>query len=144
MIIRQGSPDDCVKIFELETRAFPSTPWSFDMVNEELKLKFDRKTWVVEKDDFILGYCMVRYGPGEAHLINMAVDSRFQKRGVGSTLLQNFLKDISPKTSVFLEVKQSNFPAINLYKKHDFIEVGLRKKYYSDGENAIVMLWIKD
>lgn len=144
MIVRKSIPSDLEQIYSIEVQAFPTSAWTVDMISSELIESFDRQTWVAVETENIIGYCMVRFGPDELHLINMAVKSNYQKRGVASLLINHFLKDISPKTSVFLEVKQSNFPAINLYNKHNFVEIGIRKKYYSDGENAIVMLWVKD
>ena len=41
--------------------------------------------------------------------------------------------------SIILEVRKSNFPAINLYLKFGFSELGIREKYYNDGEDAIIM-----
>ena len=50
-------------------------------------------------------------------------------------IFNNFLKH----ANVFLEVKRTNFPAINLYLGFGFEEIDIRKKYYIDGEDALVM-----
>jgi ribosomal-protein-alanine N-acetyltransferase len=139
MIIRIGNAIDLEPILSIEKRAFPELPWSREMINQELQENLDRNTWVTEADGNIIGYCMVRYKPGESHLINMAIEPSYQKMGVGQKLLLHILDHIPNNSSVFLEVKRGNFPAINLYLDAGFEEVAIREKYYTDGEDAIIM-----
>ena len=101
--------------------------------------KSDRKTWVIESKKELIGYCMIQFGPEEVHLINMAVEPSFQKMGLGRKLLHHFLDTNAPNTSIFLEVKRGNFPAINLYLNAGFEEITIRQKYYTEGEDAIIM-----
>ena len=69
-----------------------------------------------------------------------------RKLGIGSALLQhliNFSKE-QDASSITLEVNENNVSAINLYKKYHFEQVGLRKKYYNNTDNAILMsLYLK-
>jgi len=139
MNIRRGEPPDLEQIYTIEKRAFPATPWTRDMLHQELFQQNDRRTWVMDLEGEIIGYCMLRFGPEEIHLINMAVDPTHQKQGIGSKLLEHILNKIPPKTSVFLEVERGNFPAINLYIKSGFEEIGIRENYYHTGGDAIVM-----
>ena len=69
----------------------------------------------------------------------MAVKSSMQGKGYGKSLLKNFLDQLPAKSSVFLEVKHVNFPAINLYLSLGFKNISSRANYYSDGSNALVM-----
>ena len=62
-----------------------------------------------------------------------------QKEGIGNNFFTGFLKNLSKIPLVFLEVKKSSFPAINLYKKHDFKDLGIRNNYYKDGSSAMLM-----
>lgn len=139
MIIRIGSINDLNQIYQIEQLCFLGSPWPLKMIQQELLDKNDCKTWIIESDKIIVGYCMVRLVPKEIHLINMAVIPSQQKMGIGQKLLNHFLDNTPPKTSVFLEVKRSNFPAINLYLNTGFEEIAVHEKYYSDGEDAIVM-----
>ena len=82
---------------------------------------------------------MIQFGPEEVHLINMAVEPLFQNMGLGRKLLHHFLDTNAPNTSIFLEVKLGNFPAINLYLSAGFEEITIRQKYYTEGEDAIIM-----
>ena len=59
-------------------------------------------------------------------------------------MLDHFLDQIPAKSSVFLEVKRGNFPAINLYLGAGFEDASIREAYYRDGSDAIVMYLIKE
>lgn len=80
----------------------------------------------------IVGYIIV-YGDD---IISIAVRDECRRAGVGGELLKSVLVT---KTELFLEVRESNTQAISFYKKYGFNSVGNRKKYYPDGENAIIM-----
>ena len=62
-----------------------------------------------------------------------------QHQGYGEKLLYHVMDKLDEYSSIFLEVRKSNFPAINLYLKFGFSELGIREKYYNDGEDAIIM-----
>ena len=139
MKIRNGTEKDLDRILLIENCVFRENAWTRELIRSELNGSSDRQTWVIGKDDVIVGYCMVRFGSGEFHLLNMAVDTSHQMKGLGTKLLNHFLNNIHLDSSVFLEVKRGNFPAINLYLEAGFEEIDVRKKYYSDGADAVVM-----
>ena len=139
MIIRASEKGDLAKILQIENNAFPNSAWTRAMISNELILKVDRKTWVIDSDKELVGYCMLRYGLNEVHLINMAVDPSLQKMGIGKRLLIHFLENIPKDSSTYLEVKRGNFPAIKLYLNAGFKDIAIREDYYPDGEDAIVM-----
>ena len=139
MIIRASEERDLARILKIEKSAFPNSAWTRAMIANELTLKLDRKTWVIDSDKELVGYCMLRYGPNEIHLVNMAVDPPLQKMGIGKNLLNHFLDNIPKYSSTYLEVKRGNFPAIKLYLNAGFKDIAIREDYYPDGEDAIVM-----
>ena len=139
MIIRASAEGDLARILQIENNAFPNSAWTRAMISNELILKVDRKTWVIDSDKELVGYCMLRYGLNEVHLINMAVDPSLQKMGIGKRLLIHFLENIPKDSSTYLEVKRGNFPAIKLYLNAGFKDIAIREDYYPDGEDAIVM-----
>lgn len=143
MTIRPGQSTDLQQIESIEKRVFTEDPWTTGMLAEELKLRSDRKTWVMVEKNRTMGYAMARYTGCEVHLLNLVVDTPFRSRGCGWILLKHFLKNIPPKISVFLEVKEGNFPAINLYQKAGFQQIAIRQNYYGDGKNAVIMKKIK-
>jgi len=98
---------------------------------------------VCELDGMVQGFLVVRgVAAGENEVLNLAVDPRGRRRGIARGLLQQAF--VALGGSWFLEVRESNWPAIRLYQRLGFIDVGRRPGYYSDGasgspESAIVM-----
>jgi len=139
MNIRASEETDLVRILEIEESAFPNSAWTRGMITNELTVKLDRKTWVIDSDKELVGYCMLRYGPNEIHLVNMAVDPPLQQKGIGKNLLNHFVDNIPKDSSAYLEVKRGNFPAIKLYLNAGFEDIAIHEDYYPDGEDAILM-----
>ncbi len=76
------------------------------------------------------------------HVISIAVLPEYRRLGIASALLKNamkILKEVYDCSEVFLEVRVSNTPAINLYEKLGFMKVDRIKRYYIDGEDAYLM-----
>ena len=76
-----------------------------------------------------------------ADILEVLVDSKFRRQGYSTRLIAHALKFIKSNNvnKVFLEVRKNNVPAINSYKKSGFKEISIRKKYYDNGEDAIIM-----
>jgi ribosomal-protein-alanine N-acetyltransferase len=72
---------------------------------------------------------------------DIVVDKEQRRAGIGSSLLKKVFEEAQTDgvKRVMLEVRESNLPAINLYRKFGFKDLSTRKKYYQDGENALVM-----
>ncbi len=78
----------------------------------------------------------------EAHITTLAIEPAYQGQKLGQVLLSELLLCAYRRglTRATLEVRAANEPALKLYQKFDFKEAGIRKRYYSDGENARI-LW---
>lgn len=77
----------------------------------------------------------------DADIEGIVVDSAFRNKGYAKELLvfsENHLKNLGVE-KIFLEVRASNTPARNLYSQNGYSEISIRKKYYSDNEDAVVM-----
>ena len=122
-------------------RACFSRPWSEDMLREELWN--DSAVIVVAEgeDGTVLGYAGLQTVLDEGYINNVAVDERFRRQGVAGELLAAFIRFGKARLAFLtLEVRASNAPAIALYAKHGFREVGRRKDYYDDPkEDAVLM-----
>ena len=138
-IIREATINDVSDILKIEKQVFTNDNWSLEMLKSELNNKSDRKTLIIVKAGKVIAYCMIREFENEIHIINIAVKSSMQGRGYGKLLLKSFLDQLPTKSSVFLEVKHINFPAINLYHSVGFKNISSRTNYYSDGSDALVM-----
>lgn len=87
------------------------------------------------------GYVFFRRGPGEAELMRLGVDPALRGRGLGSALVRAGLAVLESEgcATCLLEVREDNAPARALYGRLGFTEVGRRRAYYPDGEDAILL-----
>ncbi len=103
-------------------------------------------------EDKVIGYIMCRLEVSYslfkkikwAHIVSIAVDERYRRKGVGTALIKGVIKNLADKVDGFyLEVRVSNKPAINLYEKMGFEITKRISKYYMDGEDAYLMTkWV--
>jgi len=137
--IRKASLDDLNQIYLIEKDVFSNEHWTLEMLESELKNFLGTTTWIIEESTVILGYCIIRIVCNEANIINMAIKSSRQREGLGAFLLGYVLNQLPINSSAFLEVKEGNLSAINLYKRLGFNVINLRKNYYKDGKTALIM-----
>jgi ribosomal-protein-alanine N-acetyltransferase len=97
---------------------------------------------VLEYDTIVSGYMVLKVMGDEAELCSIAVRKSKQAMGLATLLLRQGLEMlwIRGVCQVFLEVRKGNTYALGLYRKMGFTEVGERKRYYPDGEDALVMV----
>ncbi len=136
--IRRMREDDINTVARLEREIF-SDPWSGDSFYHEVANTKFSYPCVLTQDSIILGYAVVWYFAGELHIGNLAIAPQWQKHGYGKQLLEHIIKRFSRAEVAYLEVRKSNTAAIRLYEKFGFNSLSVRKGYYSDGEDAIVM-----
>jgi len=106
------------------------------------KFVLDRVTRPRLPSDYIAGFIGLWFVLDEAHVVIIGLRETERRQGIGEQLLISAIEQASDRGSrvVTLEVRKSNTPAIELYKKYGFQEVGLRRRYYSDnGEDALIM-----
>lgn len=138
-IIRLCEKDVC-NMAKAEKSCF-SHPWSEKALLGEIKSSFSDFFGAFYEDEFA-GYIGGRTVAGETEIFNVAVLPEFRRKGIGKALIEEFIKTAIEKETrvIFLEVRTSNLPAINLYEKCGFVFCGIRKDYYDDPkENAILM-----
>ena len=117
-------------IAELEKICF-SDPWSENSIAYELTshLSF----WLVAVEDgTVVGYIGSQSVLGEADMMNVAVHPDHRRKGIAEALVNGLSRELKLRDNVCLtlEVRDSNAPAIALYEKLGFTQVGLRKNYY--------------
>ena len=139
MFIRKMTPDDLEEIMAIEEVSFDN-PWQEEMFEAEMAGPIS-DALSVEIDGLYAGYITYRVILDEGHLMNVAIHPDFQKRGYGRRLVQHFLDDCRERgvVVVYLEVRPSNVPARILYRRFGFRKTGARKKYYENGEDALLM-----
>lgn len=127
-------------IAEIERLCF-AQPWSEAALREELFNESASFIAALTEDGRVAGYAGLHCVLDEGYIANVAVRPDFRRQGVAEALLGAFLRFGRAKLAFLtLEVRASNTPAISLYEKHGFREVGRRKGYYQDPkEDAIIM-----
>lgn len=121
------------------------TPWSKESIEKELENKLAHYL-VAVKEGITIGFGGIWFILGEGHITNIAVHPEFRGVGTGDILLQALISLCKREgiTSMTLEVRASNIIAQNLYKKHGFIQEGIRKNYYSDTKEDGIIMWKYD
>ena len=130
--------NDLADILSIEKKVFKH-PWSKEQLSWELNSQPAAENYVMIARGNMIGYLFSHVVDDDVQILNIAIDIPFQHKGYGEQLLSYFLDQFNTDSSIHLEVRKSNFPAINLYLKFGFHETGTRKGYYSDGEDAIIM-----
>lgn len=141
ILIREMTKEDAAEVALVEEACF-KFPWSRQAFWEEVQNE-NALYLVMEIDGSIFGYMGAWLIEKEAHITNVAIHPKYQKKGLGHKLVKKMLERCKEKniTSSTLEVRPSNAPAIALYEKLGFKSVGIRPKYYEDGEGAMIM-WL--
>lgn len=133
--------DDLLWVAEREREIYPF-PWSLNNFRDALSAGYS--SWVMRRDEEVIGYAVLMLVIDEAHLLNISILPQWQKQGQGDCLLAHVKKVAvqNGAASMFLEVRPSNVHALSFYRRRGFEQIGLRKGYYPAAqgrEDAIVM-----
>ena len=133
--------DHLDEVAELERICF-TTPWSRNMLAEELDNYLSAFLVALDDNDKVAGYAGLQAVLDEGYITNVAVRPDCRRQGIAGKLLQVFLDFSKGNHLAFLslEVRASNYDAIALYGSRGFRSVGRRKNYYEHPrEDAIIM-----
>lgn len=141
--IDEMTEGDIDEVLAIEEASFIA-PWSRALFAKELENRFShnllaRRSGEAPPD--IVGYIVFWDVADETHLLDLAVHPDCRRAGVARLLLEKMLAVAGRggMRRVILELRRDNDKALRLYSSFCFKEIGLRKKYYSDGEDAIVL-----
>ncbi|MES9993015.1 MAG: ribosomal protein S18-alanine N-acetyltransferase [Candidatus Thiodiazotropha sp.] len=140
--IRPMQLEDLSQVMGIEESVYPF-PWTLGIFKDCLRVGYC--CWVVTLDQRIIGYGVMSVVIDESHILNICIDPGWQGRGLGMKLTRRLLKVARQHgaETAFLEVRVGNKPAIGLYEKLGFVEIGQRPGYYPDverqREDALVM-----
>ena len=143
MILRKGRESDLKNVLDIEVMAYENPYWSQNMIFEVLANKTDKRLWIYEVDNDVVGFIIDMKHKNEISLLNIAIHKYLQGMGHGLKMLKKYIKSLPGKCSIYLEVNKNNIKALNMYAKLNFEKVSIRKSYYTDGSDAINMQLIK-
>ena len=95
---------------------------------------------ICKENSKLVGFLYLSQVLDESEIISICVDENYRNKGIAISLW-NYYTNNYDVNCCFLEVRETNFKAYNLYKKLNFKEIGIRRNYYSNNENAILMKW---
>lgn len=100
--------------------------------------------WVILENQYITGFVIIKNNHDCWEIMQLVVDKQYQRRGSATRLLKFVLAEAKKHgiTHIQLDVRQSNTAAITLYQHGGFKKTGMRKKYYKNGEDAVLMDYI--
>lgn len=141
MLLRKWKYEDILRISEMEKECFPLEPWNFQM----LASSFGSENFVgiiAEDGGEILGYGGITVAADSADIDNVAVAEPYRCGGIGTAIVAELLRIAGERgvKKVFLEVRVSNSAAMGIYLKSGFKGAYARTRYYSDGEDCLVMV----
>jgi ribosomal-protein-alanine N-acetyltransferase len=140
--IRLAERRDVNELMGIEQAQFPE-PWTKNMLLEEITNEATRRYTVAVMDDTIIGYLGVMFVFDELHVNTLGTLPGFEGRGVATSLLDDAWRDARERGVVraTLEVAASNQRAQELYFRHGFQPVGIRKNYYEKSHEDALVLW---
>jgi len=149
-VVREFRPEDLNAVIRINRQNLPENypPFFFKLHHEN----FPKAFLVAEMGGEVIGYVMCRVETGrlytkegvgrQGHIVSIAVVPEMRRRGVGTSLMvkaMEALRKVYGVDEYYLEVRVSNTPAINLYRKLGFKPVKVLRGYYLDGEDAYLM-----
>ena len=132
---------DVAAVEQLERRAYP-TPWSRTMFAGEISKPTSRCIGAFD-DTVLAGYLIVSRYVDAWHVMNVAVDEPYRRRGLAAQMLEElFVATADDGTRGYtLEVRVSNHGAIRLYERLGFAPTGIRRGYYTDNREDALIMW---
>lgn len=140
IIVRPMTEADLDQVVAVETASYPA-PWSRDHFRAELASPNAFPMVAAEEDGTAAGYICPTLVCDQGEILNLAVRCSMRGRGIGRLLLEASVAGFEMRGAerIYLEVRPSNRAALALYESIGFAPNGLRKAYYENGEDAILM-----
>ena len=133
-------------IMEIESVSFGKYHWSENSFKSEMNNRLGHYFVALDEDKKLVGYCGFWDVLEEAHITTFAVRPEFRGQKIAEQMmLELFVRAQELGIKWFtLEVRVSNFAAVNLYKKYGFESIGVREKYYQDNNEDALIMWTQD
>lgn len=141
LVVRPASITDLGEVARIERDSF-ADPWSTEALFSELLADQMRHPLVAERNGSVCGYIMAWVVVDQLHVLNIATDPECLRQGVATSLLREATRRALPLgvVEITLEVRRSNYPALGFYRRHGFVQAGVRPGYYQDnGEDALIL-----
>jgi ribosomal-protein-alanine acetyltransferase len=138
--IRRFDARDATPVGEILASSPQAAAWtvkSLEQLNKRGELG-----WVIEEKKKVVGFLVVRSVVAEAEILNLCIAPAKRRSGLAEALLNECIAELrrARVDRLFLEVRESNTPAILFYEKHEFRKTGRRPGYYRNPDEAAVLM----
>ena len=132
-------------VLAIEAQVCPR-PWTYGLFVSELAIRATRAYYVARVSGRLVGYVGLMMNLDEGHVTTLAVDPAWHRRGIGTRLLLVAAREALSRgaSGLTLEVRVSNQPAIELYRRFGFRPVGIRRNYYVESNEDALVMWADD
>jgi ribosomal-protein-alanine N-acetyltransferase len=132
-------------VLAIEQQVYPR-PWTEPLFLSELALRSSRAYFVARVDRQLVGYGGLMMVPPDGHITTIAVDPAQHRGKVATVLMIALAREAIARgaNALTLEVRMSNKPAQELYRRFGFAPVGVRKGYYAETNEDAIVMWVHD
>jgi ribosomal-protein-alanine N-acetyltransferase len=132
-------------VLRIEQQVYPR-PWSTSLFLSELAMRSTRAYVVARAGRDLVGYAGLMMTLDDGHITTIAVDPKWHRHKIGTRLLLVVAREAIARgaASLTLEVRITNKPAQDLYRRFGFVPVGVRKNYYQEVNEDALVMWAHD
>ena len=146
IIITKMTKEDINDVVEIETEVYGEHHWSKSSFYDEMNNNLAKYYCAKLPSGEMVAYAGTWNIIDEGHITTIAVKNEYQRKHIGEALIVKILDNCYENEIKYLtlEVRVSNLPAINLYKKYGFQSLGTRKGYYQDNNEDALIMWTEN
>ena len=127
------------EIVSIENSSFEK-PWTRNQIKGDIQANISSENWVYTLDGKVVGYIFGWISKNKFQLHNIAVHPDHLRKKIGKKLIKHIILIVADQkvNVILLEVSVNNFSARKCYQSLGFVQTGIRKDYYSKGDDAIL------
>ena len=144
MSLRKARTSDINSILNIEKTSYEKPYWNESLLISSFNNRRTDSIWIFEVKNKIIGFLIEQRCQNEVNILNVAVEKKYRNNGVGKKIVRQYLSKLPNNSIVFLEVNINNFIARKIYTALNFKEFDLRKNYYNNSEDALIMRYVKN
>lgn len=138
MKIKKLTINNIDELYDLYVQQFKNEAWTLD----QIKSSFNTNStyfYGIYQENILASFISILVTVDDINILDVATHENFKRQGLAKQLITYVINMKTSEQSVSLEVKSKNIPAIKLYESFGFKTLHVRKKYYSDGDDALCM-----
>ena len=132
-------------VLKIEAQVY-ARPWSLSLFVSELALRTSRAYYVARVNGVLCGYAGLMVTEDDGHVTTLAVDPAWHRNKIGTRLLLTLAREAIRRgaSNLTLEVRVTNHPAQEMYRRFGFRPAGIRKNYYVETNEDALVMWAHD